>query len=625
MQKIKNVLIAMILHTTTIYIAILLFKLIYFNSQIGDGRLAEQNGVAALGSLLILASFSLLLKQKNARRYMEILDILLTLVIFCNIVFYRYFNDLISIPLLFQASVVGDVQSSMVQLLHYSDFLLVIDFIMLPIIGKAVHSKMQKASGKRRNLVNFAACCIAGIMIVSGSFFLLLKNQPTILQTFYDRVYVAKQIGLLNYHAADIMTFAEQNLEDKSELSADKKQEILDYFKNRKQNSEGSKLLYGTAKGKNVIVVQVEALQQFVIDKSINGQEITPNLNKLKKSALYFNNYYYQTAGGGTSDAEFTANISMFPMKEGAVYIRKPGNYYYSLPIKFKENNYSTLAMHGYKPGFWNRSVVYKNIGYDEFYNKTNMKENETLGMGISDKDFFKQAVEQLAKQKQPYYAFLVTLSSHFPYNNDKSKYSSFDVGKYKDTLLGNYLEAVHYTDEALGQFVSELKQKGLLENSVLVIYGDHHAIPKDNENELAEFEGKDKLSSLEWLQLQKVPLIIKTDGIEAETVNTAGGGVDLMPTLLNIMGIDDSNMPFFGHDLMNSKDGFAVLRNGSFVTNDKVYISGENICYDIKTGKQLPIEKYEGLKQEADKLLLYSDSIISFDLVHEIRDYLEK
>jgi phosphoglycerol transferase MdoB-like AlkP superfamily enzyme len=281
--------------------------------------------------------------------------------------------------------------------------------------------------------------------------------------------------------------------------------------------------------------------------------------------------------------------------------------------------------MHGYKSGFWNRSVIYKNIGFDEFYSKDNMEENELLGMGISDKDFFKQAAEKLRTQKQPFHAFLISLSSHFPYSNDKSKYGGFNVGEYKDTLLGDYLEAVHYTDEALGEFLEELQNSGMLEDTVLAIYGDHHGIPKDNESELAEFLGKESFNSMEWQQLQKVPMIIKIPDAENKVESIVGGSVDFMPTILNIMGIEGRNQPSFGRDLLNSGEGMVTLRNGSFVTKDMVYISNENKCYDIITGMKLEVSKYTDKRQEAERLLDYSDTIIKFDLADEIRAYLDK
>lgn len=572
----------------------------------------------------MLASTSLLLNARLAVLYLKALDLLLTFVIFSNVVFYRYFNDLISVPLLFQARNLSDVQSSMLELLHWSDLLLVVDLALLPVINKVIVKKKDIATGFYRKMIQASVCFITGIAIVLFGFVQLLKSQPTILQNFYDRVYIAQNVGLLNYHAADVYTFVQQSAADDNVLDEQKQKEIMAFFRTYQHGDNGEKQLFGAGRGKNLIVIQAEALQQFVMRRTINGQEITPNLNKLAESGIYFDNYYFQTAGGGTSDAEFTSLVSMFPMKEGAVYIRKPGNTYFSLPRKLKENGYSTMAMHGYKPGFWNRSVVYKNLGIDEFYSMSNMDRTETLGMGISDKSFFRQAVDKLEEQKKPSFTFLITLSNHFPYDNDKSFYGNFDVGIYKDTLIGDYLESVHYADEALGEFIEALQSNGVLKDSVLVLYGDHHGIPKDNREELAQFLGKESLSTMEWLQLQKVPMIIKVPGVEPMEVHTVGGAVDLMPTLLNILGVDATERLGFGRDLINEKKGLAVLRNGSFISDELLYISSENNCYDSSTGALVPLERYQELKQQADRLLNYSDIILKYDFADEIKEYME-
>jgi len=622
-DKLKDLLIFTLGNAVLVNVLAVLLKLLYFNSQIGTGNTGSYYLLASLGSLLMLASIGLLFRRR-ADIYMCLLNVALTFVMFCNIVFYRYFNDLISIPLLFQARNLSDVQSSMLELVHWNDLLLIIDFILLPILAKHLRKRAQLTTGIGGMLKRTAICCTIGTGIVLFGFSQLVKSQPTILKTFYDRVYVAQNIGLLNYHAADVYTFVQQSIDDSKPIDENKKAAILAYFEKSKEPKDDEKQLFGLGKGKNIIVIQSEALQQFVLGKSVNGQEITPNLNKLAGSSIYFDNYYYQTAGGGTSDAEFTSMVSMFPMKEGAVYIRKPGNYYYSLPNKLKEYGYSTVAMHGYKPGFWNRTMVYKNIGFDEFYSMSNMDTSELLGMGISDKSFFSQAAEKLKAQKTPYFAFLISLSNHFPYDNDKSYYSSFDVGEFKDTLMGDYLESVHYADEALGQYIEELRGSGVLEDAVLVLYGDHHGIPKANEQELEAFIGKDSFTPLEWQQLQKVPMIIHAEGLEPMEIHRVGGGVDFMPTLLNIMGIDAANQPSFGRDLVNVQSGMAVLRNGSFITDEMLYISSENTCYDIKSGAVLSLEQYAKQKQQADMFLDYSDTILKYDLSEEIRNYLE-
>lgn len=611
------------------YIAVcaimIIIKFAYFYYQTGLRRIGGFQLITTLGSIFVLISFAFLMKQKTARKYVTIVNILLSFVMFSDLMFYRYFNDLISVPLLFQAGNITDVGSSLLELLHLGDIVFIADIILLPFLqSKLIKEKYILKNIRNRSVVKSVSLCMSGIIMVYTGTAQLVNTQPAILKTFYDRVYVAQNIGLINYHAADAYRFVEQNMKESNELDTEKQNEIMEFFKEKKKSNKIG-TAFGVGKDKNIIVIQVEALQQFVINKSVNGQEITPNLNKLISKSIYFDNYYYQTAGGGTSDAEFTSNVSMYPMKEGSAYIRKAGNCYYSLPQKLKDCGYGTVAMHAYKPGFWNRSVMYKSLGFDEFVSKPDFEEDEILGMGLSDKSFFTQAYDRLSKYNQPYFAFLITLSSHFPYGNDKSYYSSFDAGEYKGTLLGDYIETIHYTDEALGMFIEKLQSSGELKNTVLAIYGDHQAIPRDSIGELADFMGKKELNELEWQQLQKVPLIIHLPGSEeSQVVSTAGGEVDFMPTLLNIAGVDTSDTVNMGQDLLSSENGFVVFRNGSYVTDNIAYISNSNTAYDVKTGETLQKESYEVEKSMAERYLDYSDAIMEFDLIDEIKEYLK-
>ncbi len=286
-------------------------------------------------------------------------------------------------------------------------------------------------------------------------------------------------------------------------------EKIKDFLKQNDQQS-GQTKFQGKYSGKNLIVIQVEALQQFVINQKVNGKEITPNLNRWIKKRMYFDNYYYQVAGGTTADAEFMSNNSLYPAQSGAAYYTYSGNTYNSLGVALKNKGYYTAAMHGNTEGFWNRNVMYKAEGFDDFFGQHSYNVDEIIGLGLSDKSFLNQSIEKMEKFKQPYYQFVVTLTSHFPYDAGSSKYGNFDVGKYKGTFMGNYLQAIHYTDEQLGNYLDTLEKNGTLANSVVAIYGDHFAIPKDKMDQLYNFENVDNQNDYTWFKYQKVPLIMQ-------------------------------------------------------------------------------------------------------------------
>lgn len=603
-------------------------KLLIFNQMLDGSSIRNLALLASVvGTVIMLLSWTSLIPRTMRLLALYLINCGASFLIISDLVFYRYFSDVISMPVLTQASNVASVKSSVLSLFHGYDFVFVIDLLIIPVAFFFVRNSAKTVRGKyAQRVVRFSAVSVVGIALISYGMTCLLKSQPDIFKSFYDRVYIVQNIGLLSFHGIDAYAFIKSRDKDRAALSEDQKQEIKDFIFEKKRQAPNKPKLYGAGKGMNLITVQVEALQGFVINSKINGQEITPNLNRLIKESIYFDNYYTETAGGGTSDAEFLANVSLFPVREGSVYMRYSGNEYYSLPKKLSQEGYRTAVMHAYKAGFWNRSVMYKSLDFDEYISKNDYEQDEIIGMGLSDKSFFRQSLERLKSYKEPYYAFLITLTSHYPFDNDKKYYSSFDVGEYKGTFFGNYLEAIHYADEALGYFIGELEKEGLMDRSVVAIYGDHFAIPRDKKEGLAKYLGLGKMDDFNWVSQQKVPLLIHLPGGSHRGVNhTAGGGADFMPTILNIMGVESGDMPMLGRDLLNSEDGLAVLRHGYFMTDRYISLTSNGVAYDAKTGKEYPLEKLEKEKELALRLLDYSDKIIENNLVGEITEYLEK
>ena len=251
--------------------------------------------------------------------------------------------------------------------------------------------------------------------------------------------------------------------------------------------------------GKNIIVIHAESIMAQDMTLSFNNLELTPNLNKLASEGLFFSNYYPQVSVGTSSDTEFTFNTSLLPASTGTVFVNYWKRTYEAIPNILKEKGYYSASMHANNASFWNRNVMHETLGYDKFYAKDSFdysNEEDIMGMGLSDKAFFKQAISKIKKideKNQNYYLTLITLSNHTPWD-DEDKYGDYTVDyKYTETdengnvvektlpymegtTLGRYFKSVHYADEAIGEFVNELDSEGLLDNTVLVIYGDHDA-----------------------------------------------------------------------------------------------------------------------------------------------------
>ncbi len=238
----------------------------------------------------------------------------------------------------------------------------------------------------------------------------------------------------------------------------------MEELKERNRLKEGK--YTGLGHNKNLIVIQVEALQGFVIDHYYNGQEITPpNLNKLIKEqgTVYFDRYYQLIGRGNTSDAEFVSNNSLYPSMDEPTYTQYADNVFYGLPWILRDNGYTAWAFHGYEKEFWNRDNAYVNQGFERFISEEDYDVVESIGFGITDEEFFKQSMTYLKEldnlDNNPFYSFIITLTSHNPFNMPEEYHVLEIEDKHKDTILGNYLQAIHYTDKALGEFIEDLKK----------------------------------------------------------------------------------------------------------------------------------------------------------------------
>ncbi|HHV59350.1 MAG TPA: LTA synthase family protein [Clostridiaceae bacterium] len=403
---------------------------------------------------------------------------------------------------------------------------------------------------------------------------------------YNDDNYIISQEGLLYFHYYDMVRFVDENFLKDTELSVEEREKLTKFYEGRQKESDR---FFGEGKGRNVIVVQMEAIQNFLINLEVGDKEVTPNLNRLVNDFVYFNNLFFQVAGGNTSDAEFLSNNSLYPVDNGSVYYRFPNNKFISLPSLLKKEGYYTSVYHAFEREYWNRDEFYKTILFDSYLSKDDFDNTEELGWGLSDKEFLRQTAEFLSQSEQPFYSFIITLSSHHPFSYFQ-EFDEIDAGELEGTLIGNYLEAAHYVDKAIGAFIQDLKSKGLYDNSIIVLYGDHGAIQRD-ELELISGLLQIEPNEPEWRKLQEVPLFIRWPGMQDAGVNsTVGGQIDILPTICNILGI---KTPFaMGKDLFNTKREYAVFRNHDVVTKQFIYINAKETIYDWN-GNELDLEEY--------------------------------
>lgn len=571
---------------------------------------------AALSIILMIFSILFVIFKKRRNGALFVVNLILGIIFLGDTLYYRYYQMPLSVSLVYLIGVVGDVKGSMTSLFRLKD---IVYFIDLPIyfifffIKKTLKKKYSLNTIKRRYELPIAVL----IMIVSVVMFnSCYKKSNTILYN-YDRNYAAKDLSILYYHYYDTKNFLRDEIEKNKPLTAKDKQLVTEYFKNKKKLENPR--YKGIAKDRNLIIIQVEALQGFVVENTIENQEITPFLNSLIKESVYMENIYHQVAGGNTADAEFMINNSLYPIDSGAVNFRYPNNLYHSLGSILKSQNYKTYAAHAYKPSFWNRQNFYKSEGFDEFFDLNKYNLDEIIGWALSDESFFRQTFDMIDLNSK-FYSFNVTLSSHHPYDAFIKK-DNLDIGKYKDKQLGNFLKAARYDDYALEQLFKTLKEKGVYDNSIIVIYGDHSALFEDQKEDLCQFTGLE-YNEFNWKKFQKIPVIIHVPNTDLiERIEKVGAQVDILPTIANLM---DLNMPYvIGKDMLNipNDNGYAVFRYSSVITDDYMYLNDTGKYYDMKTGDVIDEEIYaDDLKTKLLDLKV-SDIIINKDYYRKIKD----
>ena len=607
--------------------------------------------LADLAIILLFGSFVYLFKAKKQFTYLMVISFLFTLICIVNSLYYTYYMSFASFSLIAVSLTVVDVGDAVVKnVLQFKDFIFLWQLVfMLCFHHYLKKEKYYEFAGPRENRKKrFTGTIISGVVVYALFFMTVTSVEFSRLSKQWNREFLVTKFGVYTYQLNDLFK------------SLDAKFNTLFGYDNAAKNFreyyednaiELKKNDYTNIfEGRNVIVIHAESVQNAAVRQSFNGKQVAPNLNKLKDEGIYFSNFYAQASSGTSSDSEFSFSTSLLPVTNGAVAVSYWNRQYESFQKLLRDTKgYNTLSFHANNGEFWNRNNFHKSLGYNTFYSKNSFKvtEENTIGLGLSDKEFFKQLIPKLKKEKDKngkFMATIIMLSNHTPFDA-VDKYGEFDVDLKEDveengatrtvsypymegTKLGNYYKSVHYADEALGELITGLDEAGLLDNSVLVIYGDHDAkLPKSDFVRLNNYDkennktlSKDDANYKEFdyydYELNRsVPLIIWTkDKQYNKTVDTSMGMIDVMPTLSNMLGLKPKYA--LGNDIMNLDNNIVPFPNGNWVTNDIYYNSQKDEYKVINPNAIIDKDTISKNTDIASKKIEISNDIILYDLI---------
>ncbi|MCI3922360.1 LTA synthase family protein [Paenibacillus sp. TRM 82003] len=532
------------------------------------------------------------------------------------IVYFKQFGIVVTYHAFMQAHQVLDVSDSILDLLqplYLLYFLDIIVILVLLLVRKAPRFSEMRID--RRPLSTAWALSLSALVFYGFQYGGLLNELKQ-----------AERMGLVSYEVHTVLSGVRSaNAASQAEpITADAVRSVKNIAL-----SEEKPFAFGAAERRNVIVVQLESFQNFLVGLELGGKEVTPVLNDLIEESYYFNNVYQSIGQGNTSDAEFIVNTGFYPPAQQAASQAYGGKQLPSLPRLLGKQGYETITLHTNDVKFWNRLQLYPAIGFDRYYDMEYFGQEDIIAFGPSDEVLYDKTMpvlRELHSKDAPFYAHVIAQSSHHPFLPPEDKEMITLPEQWEGTDIGNYVKMTNYSDRALGDFIEGLKAEGIWDDSMLVVYGDHFGVSAHSlaagDRELLEAAIGHEYDAR---TVHNIPFIVTVPGVidEGSTFEHLGGQIDFMATMANLLGVSLSDHVQFGQDLLNHKDNILgsrfYLPTGSFYNDEIMYISGET----FGEGTVIPLSVHDPAL-EADPLL-YKDDFVRIMRLLQMNDaYLE-
>lgn len=325
----------------------------------------------------------------------------------------------------------------------------------------------------------------------------------------------------------------------------------------------------GYFEGKNLIFILAEGFNSIAVDK-----ELTPTLYKLSNSGFVFNNFYspvfLSTTGG-----EFQATTGLIPSQTTLnLWKEQSPTISYALGNSFSDKGYNARAFHDWTYTYYSREKTMKTLGYSEYIGIGNGLEKKIDSKWLpSDLDMIKATTENYINDEQ-YVTYYITVSGHAPYNfgggnSTALRHKALVENLDYNTEVKAYLAAQIELDKALEELLKQLESNGTLDNTVIALVGDHYpyVLSMDSINSISDYE-RDSI-----VEVNRSNFIIWNNQMEESIyVDKVGSQIDVLPTLLNLFGIEYDSRLIIGKDILSDQEGLAIFSNRSWVSNYGTY-----------------------------------------------------
>ena len=334
----------------------------------------------------------------------------------------------------------------------------------------------------------------------------------------------------------------------------------------------------GIFEGKNIIIVMMESVNDVILN-----EELYPNFNRLLQNGILFNNNYSPRNACPTGNNEFSSLTGLHSIQNRCTAnVFRTNQYPYSLYQLFKDQGYHTVGMHNYTAGYYYRKTIHKNMGADKFYLVQDLK----IPYGLiyeewaSDDLFAEKAIEILEQDyldESPFMLWMTMVTPHQPYTVPSIEGNLY-LKDFKDlkypTFFKRFLSKVKVTDDAFGTLLDGLENLGILDDTVIVTFGDHYPYGIKRNNLFEEFLGR----KFDGLNKDKVPLVIYNSALDKTVNNSYTTFINILPTISNMFNLDFDPRYYMGRDLFSKEyESRAIFPDGSWINEFAQYNASNN------------------------------------------------
>lgn len=562
---------------------------------------------------IILGLICKLSKEKVNKVLLFTITVIITIYFEIQYIFYTLFSVPFSFSTIGLANQALDFTNIIKDTIinHFFPFLiLLLPLILLIILKSRINLKKYNKYQTSTSLILFITAYLSTFL-----FLLPQKEKSSSAYKLYfnidDSLSIIDNFGLLTYTKIDIkrqlfgydneiisentiLKIDDKNITKKKDygynildlnLNSETTNNEIKSLNNYISNKEASKKnkYTGMFKGKNIIFILAEGFNEIAVDK-----ERTPTLYKLIHTGFDFENFYspvfLSTTGG-----EFQATTGLIPTQETlSLWKSKLPNIKYAIGNSFSAIGYQVQSYHNWTYTYYKRNKTMATLGFNNYLGCGNGLEKRMNCKWLpSDIDLIKQSTGDYLSSENNFATYYVTVSGHSPYNNSdniaKKYLDNLNETTYSDSVK-YYLAAQMELDKMLEELIKELKENNKLDDTVIALVGDHYpyTLSTDEMNEVSSYEKDGTIevnhsNFILWNNQMKKPI----------TVSKVGSQIDVLPTILNLFGVEYDSRLIVGQDILSDTDGIAIFSNRSWVTDYGSYDS-QTKKFTLKEGKTL-------------------------------------